>query len=494
MRTYAASDQRLVEQVQAGSERAFEALFDRHRRPVLALCRRMLGSRQEAEDATQQTFLAAYRDLIRCEVPDAVRPWLYAIARNRCLTLLRARREDPVDRLPEAATDQMAAELAVREDLRTLIADMARLPEDQRSALVLAEFGDLSHEEIARILVCPRDKVKALVFQARSSLAAARSARETPCAEIRELLTNLRGGALRRATLRRHLHECPSCRAFREELRDQRQRRALLLPVGPVLGFKRAILNALFGPTGVEASGAAVSAGALGTGGLVATAVVAVAIPVGGLATRATPSRDSDRAAATAIVPAATGRAVPRRPAASTAERARPVHRREPHHHSKPAGTPPAGGAEQAQQATRPASAPDAGQGARSPKTSVTAAPADPAPSPKPALGPASPPRAANHNDKGSAAVTGPPAHAQGVSSPPAAQPHGVSGPPAAQPQRAPAPPAAQPQAAPTPPAAQPQSAPAPPAAQPQSTPAQQATHAQPAAPPPGNGGRLRSA
>ena len=58
-----ASDQRLVDQVRAGSERAFEALFDRHHRPVLAFCRHMLGSREEAEDVVQLTFLAAYRDL-----------------------------------------------------------------------------------------------------------------------------------------------------------------------------------------------------------------------------------------------------------------------------------------------------------------------------------------------------------------------------------------------------------------------------------------------
>ena len=79
---------------------------------------------------------------------------------------------------------------------------------------MLSELGDLSHDEIAEVLGVRRDKVKALVFQARESLAGWRAARETPCAEIREQLATLRGGALRRATLRRHLARCPGCRAF----------------------------------------------------------------------------------------------------------------------------------------------------------------------------------------------------------------------------------------------------------------------------------------
>ena len=106
-----ASDRRLVEQFQAGSGPAFEALFDRHRGPVLAFCRRMLTSPDEAEDAMQQTFLAAYSELVRAETPRALRPWLYAIARHRCLAMLRARRERPGGEPAEAATDDLFAEV-----------------------------------------------------------------------------------------------------------------------------------------------------------------------------------------------------------------------------------------------------------------------------------------------------------------------------------------------------------------------------------------------
>ena len=83
-----ASDERLVEQVRAGSESAFEVIFDRHHRPLLTFCRHMLGSHEEAEDAVQHTLSAAFRDLRRSDKTIELKPWLYTIARNRCLTLL----------------------------------------------------------------------------------------------------------------------------------------------------------------------------------------------------------------------------------------------------------------------------------------------------------------------------------------------------------------------------------------------------------------------
>jgi hypothetical protein len=158
---------------------------------------------------------------------------------------------------------------------------VAHLPDDQRAALVLAELGDVSHDQIARILGCPREKVKALVFQARSSLLASRVARDTPCADIREQLATLRGGALRRTTLRRHLRECTACSAFREQVRVQRRALGLLLPVVPGVGFKRMVLGAILGPSAGGAGGAAFTA-ALSSGGL-AAALVVLAIPGGGI-------------------------------------------------------------------------------------------------------------------------------------------------------------------------------------------------------------------
>src|SRR5687768_5524390 len=92
-----ASDERLVEHVRNGSQAAFEVIYDRHHRGILAFCRHMLHSREEGEDALQHTFISAYRDMVGSEKPIQLRAWLYAIARNRCLSMLRARREQPVD-------------------------------------------------------------------------------------------------------------------------------------------------------------------------------------------------------------------------------------------------------------------------------------------------------------------------------------------------------------------------------------------------------------
>ena len=278
-----ASDERLVEHVRGGSEAAFEAVFDRHHRGILAFCRHLLGSAEEAEDAVQHTFMAAYRSLIGSLQPIQLRAWLYTIARNRCLSVLRARRETPVHDLDELPTENLSAEVQRRQDLRDLLHDVGGLPEEQRSALVLAEVGGVSHDEIAQVLGVQREKVKALVFQARSSLIASRDARETPCDDIRVQLAELRGGALRRNSLRRHLKVCPGCRDFRVAVQDQRKMLALALPVAPTLLLKQGVMAGALG-SGAAAAGGTVAAGgiagAVGGGSLLAGGGAAVTAKV----------------------------------------------------------------------------------------------------------------------------------------------------------------------------------------------------------------------
>jgi RNA polymerase sigma factor (sigma-70 family) len=265
------SDERLVDRVRIGSESAFEAIFDRHHRGILAFCRHMLGSVEEAEDAVQHTFLAAYRELVGSAKPIQLKPWLYTIARNRCLTVLRTRGRQSLAEIHELPTEHLAAEVERRHDLQDLLCDVAGLPDDQRAALVLSELGDMSHDEIAAVLDCRRDKVKALVFQARSSLIASREARETPCADIREQLANLRGGALRRTELRRHLRECAGCREYRQQVQDLRRDLAVALPVAPTVGLKAAVIG-----------GGGAAAGSVASGSLAAKVIVVAALATGG--------------------------------------------------------------------------------------------------------------------------------------------------------------------------------------------------------------------
>src|SRR3954452_1550050 len=258
------SDERLVELVRAGDAAAFEAIYDRYSRGLVSFCRHLLGSLEEAEDAVQHTFLAAHRAMLGDERELHLKAWLYAIARNKCISMLRVRRErlgfddDELELVPSTAG--LSAEVERREDLRALLGDLARLPDDQRAALVLAELGAHNHDEIADVLDVRREKVKALVFQAREALIAAKTARETPCTEIREQLATARGGALRRGNLRRHLETCEGCRAFRDEVQRQRAALAIILPVVPSLALKHAVLGG-------------VAAGAAGFGGPTASSV-----------------------------------------------------------------------------------------------------------------------------------------------------------------------------------------------------------------------------
>lgn len=277
-----APDRRLAALAAAGDESAFEAIFERHHRGLLALCRHLLGSLEEAEDALQHTFAAAYRQFTEREPPRNLRAWLYASARNRCLDVLRTHRELPAGVAP-AATAGLSEEVERRSDLRELVDDIRRLPEDQRAALVMSEIAELEHAEVAEVLGCPRDKVRALVYQARSSLSGWREARALPCRDVRQELAVARGGALRRAHLRRHLKLCPECAAFRQDVDRQRRRLVLVLPVLPTLGLKERVLEAASAASaGGGAAGGAAAGGGLGSLGTTAIKIAAAVLVVGG--------------------------------------------------------------------------------------------------------------------------------------------------------------------------------------------------------------------
>ncbi|KKL04470.1 hypothetical protein LCGC14_2615730, partial [marine sediment metagenome] len=233
-----ASDERLVARVRAGSEPAFAELYERYYRRILSFCRHMLGSQEEGEDAVQQTFINAYRDMLRSDKELRFRPWLYRIARNQSLSMLRARRQEAELSDAQPSLVGLSEKVAGRGDLRDLLHDLRQLPTDQREALVLAELNDHSHVEVAEIIGCDKEKVKSLVFQARTSLIKSREAREISCEEIRQQLGILRGGSLRRNVIRRHLKGCEEWRAFQHEVKRQRQALAIILPVIPSAALK----------------------------------------------------------------------------------------------------------------------------------------------------------------------------------------------------------------------------------------------------------------
>lgn len=295
------SDERLGAAFKRGEDQAFAALYERHVPGLLAFSRQLLGSVQEAEDAVQHTMLAASNELLDGAADLHLRPWLYVVARNRCLSILRGPREEPLERAPVPITAGLSEQVQQSAELQAVLADLARLPEDQRTALVLAELGDLSHAEIAEVLGCGRERIKALVFQAREALMTMRRARDADCATVREQLATLTGGALRRRELRAHLRSCEGCRDYRSEVRRQRAAMALVLPVVPTDALREAVL----GTIGVGGGGALVAFGAAGGGGATlatkaAATLAATGALVGGavVATRDEPPQPAREAAA----------------------------------------------------------------------------------------------------------------------------------------------------------------------------------------------------
>jgi RNA polymerase sigma factor (sigma-70 family) len=271
-----ASDERLVARVRKGDDAAFTVLYERYQGRLLSFSRHMLGSQQEAEDVVQQTFINAYRDMVGSTKELQVRPWLYRIARNQSLSALRSRKQTAELSDEEPSLTGLSDQLHERSDLRELLGDLASLPDDQREALLLSELHDNSHADVAQIIGCDREKVKSLVFQARSSLMKSREARDVSCTEIQQQLSVLRGGALRRSVIRRHVKDCPACQAFRAEVKRQRAAMAIVLPVVPGALLK-------FGAASALAAGKA-AVGAVTAGGGAAAGTAAAGATAGGVA------------------------------------------------------------------------------------------------------------------------------------------------------------------------------------------------------------------
>ncbi|MHB8691456.1 MAG: RNA polymerase sigma factor [Solirubrobacteraceae bacterium] len=270
------SDEQLVAAFRAGSEEAFSAIHDRYRPRLFAYARQMLaGSRQDAEDACQEVFVRAYRGLRTSNRKLALRAWLYRVAHNRCIDELR-RPPLPGPELLELSRGPVDDPFAIaeqRDELRRLIADVRRLPEQQRSALLMRELSDMSYAELAVALDVTIPAVKSLLVRARIGLARAAEARDVACEQIREQLTLAHDRGVRpTGTSRRHLRDCDGCREFRRDMRGVTKQLAALTPaVGP--GAVLAKLVGFGGGGGAAAgSGAAVGGGvavAGGTGGLV---------------------------------------------------------------------------------------------------------------------------------------------------------------------------------------------------------------------------------
>jgi RNA polymerase sigma factor (sigma-70 family) len=209
------SDDRLAGLVGGGSERAFAALYERYHQPLYRYCRSMLRNDADAQDALQSAFAGALVALKRGQRDAPLRPWLYRIAHNEAISLLRRRR--PLDEFSEATEASTASAEDVAEErarLALLLADLRELPERQRGALVMRELGGLPHEDVALALGVSVGAAKQTVFEARRSLAEFSEGRAMACEEICRTVSDGDGRALRSRRVRAHLRDCSGCAAF----------------------------------------------------------------------------------------------------------------------------------------------------------------------------------------------------------------------------------------------------------------------------------------
>jgi RNA polymerase sigma factor (sigma-70 family) len=279
-------DERLIAMARGGNPGAFEAIVDRYQGRLLGFCRQMLGSTEDAEDVLQEVFVNAYRAMLADEREINLRPWLYRIARNRCLNQLRkpsADAQESMDMVPEVEAASTAEKVHNREEFRQIVADVNKLPETQRSALLLREMDALSYEEIADAMETTVPSVKSLLVRARISLGEASQARLLSCGEVHVELSEAAEG-LRKvsAPVRRHVRECPECADFRSKIRSNEKLLAALFPVPALLAFKGFIAGKLGLGGGSAASGAAAGGAAAGGGAAATGAASSISAALGG--------------------------------------------------------------------------------------------------------------------------------------------------------------------------------------------------------------------
>jgi RNA polymerase sigma-70 factor (ECF subfamily) len=168
----------LAARVALGDREAFATLYGAHAEPVARLCRRLLGSEEEAQDARSEVFLRAREAIASYDPRRPFRSWLLAIASHHCIDRLRRRAlegrlfapaELAEDTLPESGPTPLGSAL-LRERRDQLLAALDALAPRQRAPLVLRYFAELAYDEIAVLLGVSTRDVGVLLFRAKLRL------------------------------------------------------------------------------------------------------------------------------------------------------------------------------------------------------------------------------------------------------------------------------------------------------------------------------------
>jgi len=254
-----------------GDSAAFAAVYERHHQALYRYCRSILRHDEDAQDALQSTMARAYAALQDEQRDFELRPWLFRIAHNEAISILRRRREtSELDEQP--APGELEDRVSEREELRLLQLDLADLPDRQRAALILRELNGLSHQEIGVVLEISTAAVKQAIFDARSALFSFREGREMACQDIRRMLSDGDGRVLRGRGVRGHLRSCPDCRRFKGDLEQRPKALRALAPPLPI-GGAAALLAQLLGGGGAATAAKLLACVAIAGGGATTLAV-----------------------------------------------------------------------------------------------------------------------------------------------------------------------------------------------------------------------------
>lgn len=257
-------DRHLVRLAARGEQRAFAAIFRRYHQDLYRYCLAVVGDPQDAQDALQDAMVSAMRALPGERREIELRPWLYRVAHNRSVDLLRRRRaSEPLDVELTAGGPQLAERSEQRERLRRLLGDLEDLPERQRAALLMRELGGLDFRQIGAALDASPAVVRQAIYEARLNLRQIDAGREMGCDEVMRAISDADGRIVRRRDIRAHLRDCEGCRAFREGIRGRRADLAAI-PALPA-GIAATILSGTFG--GGSGGGGIAAAVGLGAGG-----------------------------------------------------------------------------------------------------------------------------------------------------------------------------------------------------------------------------------
>jgi RNA polymerase sigma-70 factor, ECF subfamily len=172
--TTAAQDAELLARVLDGDHDAFNQIMRNHEDRVFSVCLRIVGEREQALDATQETFLAAFRKAGQFKGDSALGTWIYRIAVNTCYDQLRKQKRRRTDPIPDhlEPADHAAEDAVESASLRPEIQKaLAKIPADFKVAIVLSDIEGMGLSDISDLLGVPVGTVKSRVFRARRLLA-----------------------------------------------------------------------------------------------------------------------------------------------------------------------------------------------------------------------------------------------------------------------------------------------------------------------------------